>query len=127
MSTGYLINRDMSGTTNGSSANLAFALDGQSALLAAGTAQSITAPLNNRYWMAVISTQYGKTVYVDGINAAVFPTGAFSSSTAEIVPSNTGLVRYVIAGQTLSFVTDDSGGATVTVKFYAGNLYTNTV
>lgn len=126
MSTGYLINRDISGISNGTSANLPFALDGQVALLAAGTAQSITVPLNDRYWMAVIVPQYGKTVYVDGINAAVFPSGAFSASTAEIIPSF-GLVRYVAAGQTLSFITDDTGGATVTVKFYATNLYTNTM
>ncbi len=126
MSTGYLINRDISGISNGTSANLPFALDGEAALLAAGTAQSITVPNSQRSWMAVIAIQYGKTVYVDGITTAVFPASSFAASTAEIIPE-IGLLRYVNAGQTLSFITDDTGGATVTVKFYAANLYTNTM
>jgi hypothetical protein len=124
MSTGYLINRDDSGTAIGTSANLPVALDGFSALLAATTEQHITVPSSQRYWMAVIAIEYGKTVYFDGIGTAVAPTGAFSASTSEIIPQ-IGLIRYVKAGQTLSFITSDTGGSHITVKYYATNLYTN--
>jgi len=126
MSTPYLINRDLSGITNCTNANVSFSETGESALLAANTAQSITVPSKDRNYIAVIAPQYGKTIYADGITTAVVPSGSFSASTSEIVPS-IGLSRYVNAGQTLSFITGDTGGATITVKFYAANLYTNTM
>lgn len=126
MATPFLYTRDNSGTTNGTNANLACSVDGKAALLAANTVQSITVPVANAYYVAVIAIQYGKTVYFDGINTAAVPAGAFATSTAEIIPE-IGLSRYVKAGQTLSFITADTGGATITVKFYAANTYNNIV
>jgi hypothetical protein len=73
-----------------------------------------------------MAIQYGKTVYVDGITTAVVPSGSLAATTMEIIP-DIGLIRYVKAGQTLSFITADTGGSTLTVKLYAADLYTNTM
>lgn len=124
MSTKYLIERDISGTTNGTGFGMPFAQDGESALLAATVEQHIVVPSNYPCWIAVITCSYGATVFVNGITTAVVPAGAFSASSAEIVPPG-GMARFVIAGQTLSFITADVAGAKVTVKYLIGNRYQN--
>jgi hypothetical protein len=124
MSTPYLINRDISGTTNSSGAGLTFALDGFSGALAANTEQHFVVPASQRSWMVIIVPQTDKTVYVDGIKTAVVAAGSLSATTTEIIPE-CGLIRYVKGGQTLSFITAEAGGSTITVKLYAANLYTN--
>lgn len=124
MSTQYTINRDSSGTTNSTNANCPFALDGFSGALAANTEQHFTIPTTQRNWIAVMAIETGKTVYVDGIKTAVVPSGSLAATTMEVIP-NIGLSRYVSSGQTLSFITADTGGSKITVKLYVANLYTN--
>lgn len=126
MSTQYLYQRDLSGTINSLSANVFCALDGESTLLAANVEQHFIVPNTAKYWIAVIAVSNGGTVYFDGINTAVVPGSSFAASTMEIIPP-TGLSRAVLSGQTLSFITADTGGAHVTIKLYVCNTYTNNI
>jgi hypothetical protein len=126
MSTLYAIQRDITGTNNSLGAGIPCALNGEVAALAANTEQHFTVPSNYPNWMVVIAISYGSTVYFDGIGTAAVPSGSFAASTTEIVPI-TGLIRYVKAGQVLSFITADSGGAHITIKLYTANLYTNAI
>ena len=124
MSTQYLLAKDIAGYVSDTNSSMLCAVDGQAAALAANTEQHITVPSNYRDWLAVIAVKSGTTVYFDGITTAAVPAGAFGASTAEIIPS-IGLTRAVRKGQTLSFITADTGGSTVTVKFYVKDTYTN--
>lgn len=124
MSTKYLIERDVSGTSNGTGFGMPFCEDGQAGLLAQNVAQSITVPSNYPNWLAVITISPTSNVYVNGLGTAAVPGGSFAASTTEIIPS-IGIGRFVKKGQALSFITPDSGGAHVTVKFYPSGYYQN--
>lgn len=124
MSTQYQISRDISGAVCGTNSALPFAINGFDGALAANTAQSITIPSNYKHWIAVIGIQANTTVYVDGITTAAVPAGSMAASTVEVIPV-IGLTREVVAGQVLSFITAESGGALITIKLYVKDLYTN--
>lgn len=118
MSTKFNMTRDINGY-NGF--GVPFALDGQTAVLAANVEQHITVPSNYSNWIAVFSFTPGSNIWVDGITTAVVPAGAFSASTAELNPA----ARAVKAGQTLSFITSDTTNPLVSVSFYIINPYQN--
>ena len=124
MSTQFLIARDISGGILDTNSALPCAIDGFSGELAATVEQHWTVPANYKYWLAVMSAQEGKNVYFDGITTAAVPSSTLSATTMERIPT-IGLTRYVKAGQTLSFITGDSGGSTLTVKLYVANTYQN--
>lgn len=118
MSTKFNMTRDINGY-NGF--GVPFALDGQSAILAANVEQHITVPSNYQNWIAIFSFTPGSNVWVDGITTAIVPSGAFSATTAELNPA----ARFVTAGQTLSFKTSDVTNPQVSVIFYVTTPYTN--
>lgn len=107
---------------------LAFAESQWDTTLAADTAQSVTVPsfgpvgasvgASNKF-LAIIKVQSGKTVFVSNSGTADIPGGSFAATDSEIVGEKLG--RYVKAGETLSFITHDAGGAYVWVGFYAVN------
>lgn len=100
---------------------LPFTLDGYSAVLATGVEQNITVPSNYPYWIAIFSYTPGSSVWVDTLDTAVAPAGAFSASTSQLNPS----ARFVNAGDTLSFITADAAGAQVNVLLYVAPPFGN--
>lgn len=109
-STKFNMTRDINGY-NGF--GIPFARDGYSMILAAGVAQSVTVPSNYPNWIAIFGYTPGATVWVDGITTAVAPTGAASATTAKLNPA----ARFVVAGQTISFITSDVTTPMVYVEF----------
>lgn len=93
-----------------------FAVDNYSATLAAGSAQSITVPSNNQAWVAVFSFTPGASIWVARNTTATIPVGATFASTSSIL--NPG-ARTVFAGDTISIITDTTGGCDVGVTLYA--------
>jgi hypothetical protein len=93
--------------------------------LASGVAQSIVVPNNpgmgesasssRNFFLALFKPQSGKTIYWDDKATAAVPTGTFASTTSELILPGDG--RYVIGGQTLSFITSDAN-AVIQVCFY---------
>ena len=116
--TKFWMTRDINGY-NGF--GIPFALDGQSMVLAAGVAQSVTVPDDFPNWIAIFGYTPGATVWVDGITTAVAPTGAASATTAKLNPS----ARYVKAGQTISFITEDITSPMAYVEFLVVDYYGN--
>jgi hypothetical protein len=88
-----------------------------SATLLTGIASSITVPSNFTAWNVTFSYQPGTNNWVDFTGAAaVAPSGStFASTTSELNPAS----RTVLAGKTISVVTDTSPSADVGVCFYA--------
>lgn len=111
MSTIFNMTRDVGGY-NGF--GIRFAIDGYKGVLAVGVEQHLTVPSNYPNWIAVFSYTPGSNIWVDGTTTAVAPTGAFVATTADLNPS----ARFVIAGQTLSFITSDTTSPQVKVSFY---------
>jgi len=118
MSTKFNMTKDIAGY-NGF--GIPFSLDGQSMILTAAVAQSVTVPLNYPFWIAIFSYTPGSSIWVDGITTAVAPTGAASATTARLNPS----ARYVRGGQTISFITSDVTLPMVGVEFLVINPYEN--
>lgn len=118
MSTKFSMTRDINGY-NGF--GIPFAEDAQSALMAVGVEQHITVPENYPYWIAIFSYTPGASIWVDGLDTAVAPTGAFSATTSELNPA----ARFVKAGQTLSFITSDTTTPMVSVIFLVAPPYIN--
>lgn len=116
--TKFLMTKDIAGY-NGF--GLPFCLDGQSALLAAGVAQSITVPDSYPVWIAVFTYTPGASIWVDKFTTAVAPTGAFSATTSELNPA----ARVLKAGETLSFITADVTSPLVSVLFYVAPPFGN--
>ena len=110
MSTKFNMTRDINGF-NGF--GIPFSLDGETMVLAAGVAQSVTVPDNYPFWIAIFGYTPGATVWVDGITTAVAPTGAHSASTSRLNPA----ARFVKAGQTISFITEDATTPMACVEF----------
>lgn len=98
-----------------------FSLDGQTMVLAASVAQSVTVPSSYPNWIAIFSYTPGANIWVDGITTAVVPTGAASASTARLNPA----ARQVRAGQTISFITSDITDPQVCVEFLVISPYGN--
>lgn len=124
MTTQYQLARDISGGICNTNAPLPCSITGFKGALAANVEQHISVPSNYKYWAVEIRIQANTTVYFDGINTAAVPAGALAAGTVEIIPT-VGITRDVIAGQTLSFITAEAGGATITIKFYAKDTYAN--
>ena len=116
--TKFLMTRDVAGY-NGF--GLPFALDGRSAVMAAGVAQSVAVPDSYPNWIAVFSYTPGASIWVDKYTTAVAPTGAFSATTSELNPS----ARYVKSTDTLSFITSDASSPMVSVLFYVAPPFGN--
>lgn len=118
MSTKYDLTRDVNGAWWDS---IPFAQDGFVGQLSQNTEQHITVPSNYPSWEAVFTYSVGSNVWVNGITTATVPSGSFAAGTSECNPDR----RHVKAGQTISFITPDSAGALVSVKFLYTSFYTN--
>ena len=118
MSTKFLMTRDIAGY-NGF--GIMPTQDMQSGVLAAGVAQSITVPDNYPNWIAIFSYQPGSTIWVSFTTTAVAPAGAFSSTASCLNPAG----RAVKAGDTISFITNDTFSPGVGVEFQVAAPYQN--
>jgi len=122
MSTKYNVIRDINGSVAGINGyGIQPSYDIQNGLLAATVAQSITVPENYPKWIAIFSYQSGKNVFVDVTTTAVVPAGAFASATSLLNPP----ALQVKAGDTISLITNDVGGAIVSVQFQVIMNYQN--
>lgn len=122
MSTKYNVIRDINGAVAGINGfGLQPSTDVYNGLLAASTAQSITVPDNYPRWIMIVKAESGKNVWVDLTTTAAVPTGAFAAGTALLNP----LALQVEAGQSVSLITADSGGARISVEFQVIQNYQN--
>lgn len=122
MSTKYNVIRDINGAVTGINGfGLQPSLDIQNGLLAATVVQSITVPDNYAKWIAIFSYQSGKNVWVDVSTTAAVPVGAFASATSLLNPP----ALQVNAGDSISLITNDVGGALVSVQFQVIQNYQN--
>lgn len=113
MTTKLILGKDLNGNVT---YNIPFTNVGYETTLSAGVAQSLTVPLSVN--VAYFSYSSGIDVFVDPINTATLPAGAFAATTADLNP----VARTVIPGATLSFISAETGY--VKVSFYQlGNLY----
>jgi hypothetical protein len=110
MPTKFNMTRDINGY-NGF--GIPFSLDGESMVLAAGVAQSVTVPNEYPCWIAIFGYTPGATVWVDGITTAVAPTGAHSATTSRLNPA----ARFVRADDVISFITEDLTSPMAYVEF----------
>jgi hypothetical protein len=90
--------------------------------LASGVAQSTVTPSDSTDYAVLVSITPGANVFVDftGATATAY-TGTLGPVTSELNPQ----VREVKAGQSISVITPDAGGAYVEISFYIVNQYTN--
>lgn len=100
---------------------LPFALNGASAVLAVGTAQTLAVPDTYPNWIVIFSYTPGASVWVDTFTTAVAPTGAFALTTSELNPA----ARFVKSTDTLSFITADVTNPMVSVLFYVAPPFGN--
>ena len=113
MSTQLLFGRDASGLNAYAPG---FAVDCYSATLPNGSAESITVPSNFQNWIAVFSFTPGATVWVSLNDTAAIPAGAtFAATTSELNPG----ARAVLAGDTISLISNSTGDVDVGVILYA--------
>ena len=122
MSTKYNVIRDINGSVAGINGyGIQPSYDVQNGLLAATVAQSITVPDNYPKWIAIFSYQSGKNVFVSTTATAAVPAGAFAGATSLLNPT----ALQVKAGDTISLITNDAGGAIVSVQFQIIMNYQN--
>lgn len=100
---------------------LPFSLDGQVAELTANVAETFTAPTNYPCWIAIFSYTPGASIYVDGINTAVVPSGGAALSTSRLNP----VACEVRSGQQISIITADNNTPVVQVSYYFKDEYIN--
>ncbi len=119
MSTKFSMQRDINGY-NGF--GILPTTDIQAAYLADGVAQSITVPDNYAVWIAIFSYSPGSNIWVsfDGDTATV-PTASFASSNSVLNPA----ARTVKAGDTISFITNDTFEPEISVEFQIVPPYQN--
>lgn len=83
-------------------------------ILAVGVAQSATIPnvdavgfgantTASNNFIAVITVEPGKIAYVNSVTTAVIPTGSFATTADEAITGR--VIRYVSAGDVISFIT----------------------
>ncbi len=107
MTTKLLLGKDLNGNVT---YEIPFSNVGYETTLAPSVAQSLTVPLNcTSAWFSYSS---GVDVFVDPVTTATLPTGAFTSTTADLNP----VARKVVPGSTLSFISAEAGY--VKVSFY---------
>ena len=122
MSTKYNVIRDTNGSVTGINGfGIQPSTDIQNGLLAATVAQSITVPDNYQKWIAIFSYQSGKNVFVSTKTTAAVPAGAFGAASSLLNPP----ALQVNAGDTISLITNDTGGALVSVQFQVIQNYQN--
>jgi len=119
MSTKLNLTKDIAGY-NGF--GLAPTTDIKRTTLTANAAQSVTVPSNYQNWLAIFSYTPGASVWVrfDG-SAATLPTGTFASAASVLNPAG----RAVVAGQTISVITDDATDPAICIEFQVINPYVN--
>lgn len=100
---------------------LDFALNGYQGVLAATVEQHVTVPSSYPHWIAVFSYSPGAAIWVNGITTATAASGAFSATTSELNPA----ARAVDAGDTISFITNDTNSPEVGVTFYVAPPFGN--
>lgn len=122
MSTKYNVIRDINGSVAGINGfGLQPSTDILNGLLAANTAQTVTVPDNYPRWIMIVKAESGKNVWVDLTTTATVPSGSFAAGTSLLNP----LALQVQAGQSISLITADSGGARVSVEFQVIQNYQN--
>lgn len=119
MSTKFNMTRDINGY-NGFGITFGTE-DKYGALLVAGVAQSIVVPDNYSDWIAIFAYTPGAEVWVDGYTTAVAPAGAVGATTAELNPA----ARKVVAGQTISFITQDATTPRISIILQVVQPYSN--
>jgi hypothetical protein len=82
--------------------------------LSASSAQSLTVPITNNYFVAVFQVTPGSEVWIANGVTATLPSGTFGQTSSQMNPG----ARYVKAGDVLSFITSNTT-ADVGVSFYA--------
>lgn len=120
MPTKFNMLRDINGF-NGFGVTPSDEIDG--VLLAAGAAQSVTVP-SGEYtnYLVLFSYTPGSNVFVDmkGNTAAGY-SGTAGAVTSELNP----VARYAVAGQAISLITPDAGGAYAQISYYVIDTLTN--
>ena len=119
MSTKFSLQRDINGY-NGF--GILPTTDIQAAYLADSAAQEITVPDNYPAWIAIFSYSPGSSIWVsfDG-DTATLPSATFGSSNSCLNPA----ARTVKAGNTISFITNDTFQPQVSVEFQIVPPYQN--
>ena len=118
MTTKLLFERDVQGLNSYAPS---FSTNLYSATIAATTDTTLTVPSNYTNWVAFISVEAGKLVWMALNQAAASPAGAtFAASTSELISSNFQYppARHVQAGDVLHFYSQ-SGTANISVALYA--------
>ena len=92
-----------------------------SAVLAPNVQQGITIPSNYPNWIAIFSYTPGASVWVADAITALAPTGVFSPTRSQLNPA----ARLVQAGDTLTFITDDTTSRAVSVLLYVAPPFGN--
>ncbi len=95
--------------------------DAYGCYLTASAAQSVTVPSNYANWIAIFSFQPGVAVWVDFVTTATLPTATMGAVTTVLNPA----ARAVVAGQVISFITDDATDPWVGVEFQISPTYQN--
>lgn len=119
MSTKFSMQRDINGY-NGF--GILPTSDIQATYLAATVAQDVTVPDNYAVWLAIFSYSPGSSIWVsfDGDDATL-PAAAFAASNSCLNPAG----RTVKAGDTISFITNDTFSPEVSVEFQIVPPYQN--
>lgn len=83
--------------------------------VAQNTAYTVTVPSNYENWIALISYTPGSEFWVAYNVAATVPAIGVASMTTELNPAG----RQLKAGDTLSFISNNTGNPGFSVSFYA--------
>jgi hypothetical protein len=87
--------------------------------LAVSTAQQITVPSNNEYWLAIFTYSPGANIWVDFTTTATVPNGTIGAVTVVLNPS----ARQVKAGSVISFITADATAPFICIELQVINNY----
>ena len=111
MTTKFNMIRDINGY-NGF--GLQFSDSNFNTILATGVAQTVTAPTDNEYYLAIFAFEPGARVWVAKNTTAAVPSSSVAATNSILNP----VARLVSSGDTLSFITNDTT-VEIGVSFYA--------